>query len=71
MTEFEATVLSDLQVLKTQMNQLIGVGQPGRLVHLEQRVDAHERGMQRIKGYFAAGGGLLALANLLIEHFVH
>ncbi|MCL2660371.1 MAG: hypothetical protein FWD64_07645 [Acidobacteriaceae bacterium] len=70
MTEFEATVLSDLEVLKSQMNQLIGVGQPGRLIQLEKRVDAHERSMQQVKGYFAAGGALLAIANLIIEHYV-
>ena len=71
MTDFEATVISDLQVLKSQMNQLMGVGQPGRLVQLERRVDVHERAMQRMKGYFAAAGALLAVANLIIEHFIH
>ncbi len=29
MTEFEGQVLADLRVLKSQMEQLLGVGQPG------------------------------------------
>ena len=31
MTEFEGQVLADLSVLKSQMKQLMGIGQPGRL----------------------------------------
>jgi hypothetical protein len=31
MTEFEAEVLADLCVLKNQMNQLLGVGQAGKI----------------------------------------
>lgn len=50
MTEFEAQVLSDLSALKSQMHALIGVGQPGRLTALEDRVDRHERAVQRMKG---------------------
>jgi hypothetical protein len=29
MTEFEGQVLADLSVLKNQMNQVMGIGQPG------------------------------------------
>jgi len=29
MTEFEAQVLADLSVLKSQMQQVMGIGQPG------------------------------------------
>ena len=36
MTEFEGQVLADLSVLKNQMNSLFGVGQPGRLMKLEE-----------------------------------
>ena len=35
MTEFEGQVLADLSVLKNQMSQLMGIGQPGRLTQLE------------------------------------
>ena len=31
MTDFEGQVLSDLNVLKSQMEQVLGNGQPGRL----------------------------------------
>ncbi len=62
MTEFEAQVLSDLSALKSQMHALLGVGQPGRLSILEERVDRHERSVQRMKG---VGGGLSVLLTML------
>ncbi len=62
MTDFEAQVLSDLSALKSQMNALIGIGQPGRLSLLEARVDQHGRTVQRMKG---VGGGLSVLLTLL------
>lgn len=43
MNEFEAQVLSDLSVLKTQINGLVGDGNGGRLAELERRVDDHEQ----------------------------
>jgi hypothetical protein len=64
MTEFEKTVLSELSVLKAQMEQLLGIGQPGRLHQLEMRVASHERSVQRLKGLAGAVGGLLALLHL-------
>ncbi len=66
MTEYERQVLADLCVLKTQMEQLLGIGQPGRLHQLELRVESHERNMQRLKGLAGAFGGLLTLVHLLI-----
>ena len=51
--------LSDLSALKTQVHALIGGGgQPGRLTHLEERVDRHERTVQRMKGV----GGFMSVA---------
>jgi hypothetical protein len=38
MNEFEAQVLSDLSVLKTQMNGLMGDGNGGRIADLERRM---------------------------------
>ena len=38
MTDFEGQVLQQLSVLKMQMEQLLGNGQPGRLRELELRV---------------------------------
>lgn len=69
MTEFEAQVLADLSVLKSQMQQVMGIGQPGRLTQLEERVQRHERSVQRMKGLMTAGGGLLTVAQLAVEYF--
>jgi len=64
MTDFEKQVLSELAVLKSQMEQLMGIGQPGRLNALEMRVDEHERSVQRLKGIGAAFGALLTVVHL-------
>ena len=64
MTDFEARVLEELSVLKAQMHQLMGIGQPGRLNQLEMRVDSHERSVQRLKGLAGAFGGFLTLLHL-------
>jgi hypothetical protein len=68
MTEFEGQVLADLSVLKNQMDQLLGVGQPGRLRQLEERVERHERSVQRMKGLAGAAGGLLTVFHLAIDY---
>ena len=70
MTDFESQVLAQLSVLKMQIEQLLGNGQPGRLHELEQRVESHERSMQRLKGLGAAAGGLLTLVHLVIAWLV-
>jgi hypothetical protein len=64
MTDFEKQVLSELAVLKSQMEQLMGIGQPGRLQALEMRVGEHEQAMQRLKGVGAAFGALLTVVHL-------
>ena len=64
MSEFEGRVLEELSVLKAQMQQLLGIGQPGRLHQLEMRVEEHERNVQRLKGIAGAFGGLLTLVHL-------
>jgi hypothetical protein len=69
MTEFEGQVLADLSVLKNQMNQLMGIGQPGRLTQIEERVERHERSVQRVKGLMGAVGGLLTIFHLAIDYF--
>ena len=69
MTDFEQKVLSELAVLKSQMEQLMGIGQPGRLTQLEKRVERHERSMQRIKGLVGAVGGLLTAFHVAIDYF--
>ena len=71
MTEFEGQVLADLSVLKSQMQQLMGIGQPGRIVELEERVERHERTVQRMKGLVGAGGTALAMFHLAIDYLRH
>jgi hypothetical protein len=65
----EGVVVADLSVLKSQMKSLMGIGQPGRLTLLEERVERHERSVQRLKGLAGAAGGLLAVFHLAIEYF--
>jgi hypothetical protein len=67
MTEFEGQVLAELSVLQSQMKQLIGIGQPGRLNQLEERVDRHERTVQRLKGLAGALCGLLTAFHMALD----
>ena len=69
MTEFEGKVLADLSVLKAQMRQVMGIGEPGRLHQLEDRVERHERSVQRLKGVAGAAGGALTLVHLALDYF--
>ena len=69
MTEFEAQVLADLRVLKSQVDNLLGIGQPGRIAQLEQRVETHERAVQRLKGIVAASSALLTMLHIAIDFF--
>jgi hypothetical protein len=70
MTDFEAQVLADLKVLKCQMEQMLGVGWPGGLVPVEDRLLRHEQSLQRMKGMMGAFGGLWAAVHLAIDYFV-
>jgi hypothetical protein len=67
MTEFEGQVLAELSVLQSQMKQLLGVGQPGRLTQLEERVERHEQAVQHMKGLAGAFAGMLTLVHLAID----
>lgn len=68
MTDFEGKVLADLSVLKSQMNELMGIGQPGRLTQLERRVERHERSVQRLKGLAGALGGLFTVLQFALRY---
>ena len=70
MTEFEGQVLADLCVLKSQMKEVMGIGQPGRLAQLEGRMHEHERTIQRLKGVAGAFGALLTVAHFAIDFLV-
>jgi len=67
MNEFEAQVLSDLSVLKTQMTNLMGDGNGGRIAELERRMDRHEQNWQRAKGFLAAVSVLFAVIEVALE----
>ena len=67
MNEFEAQVLSDLSVLKSQMVGLVGDGSTGRLMELERRMERHEQNWQRAKGFMAAMSVLFAIAEVAVE----
>jgi hypothetical protein len=68
MTDFESQVVRDLSVLKAQMQQLMGIGQPGRLHQLEMRVESHERSVQKLKGLAGAFGGLMTMVQAAIAY---
>lgn len=70
MSDFEAQVLADLAVLKSQMKEVVGNGQPGRLAQLESRVLDHEKSVQRLKGVAAAFGALLTVAHAALDIFL-
>jgi hypothetical protein len=67
MNEFEAQVLSDLCVLKTQMTSLTGDGNGGRMADLERRMERHEQNWQRAKGFLAAVTVVFAVVEVAVE----
>ena len=67
LNEFEAQVLSDLSVLKTQMTNLVGDGNGGRIFELERRMELHEQHLQRTKGFLAAISVLFAVIEVALE----
>ncbi|MGA8668461.1 MAG: hypothetical protein WB679_01210 [Terracidiphilus sp.] len=67
MNEFEAQVLSDLSVLKTQMNGLMGGGNGGRIAELERRMERHEQNWQRAKGFLAAASVVFAVLEVAMD----
>ena len=67
MNEFEAQVLSDLNLLKTHMNNLVGDGNGGRIAELEHRMERHEQNWQRAKGFLAAFSVVLAVVEVAVE----
>ena len=71
MNEFEAQVLSDLSVLKSQMIAIAGDGKGGRIADLEHRMDQHEQNWQRAKGFLAAMSVLFAVIEAAVEAWRH
>jgi hypothetical protein len=52
------------------MEQLLGVGQRGRLTEVEDRLLHHEQALQRMKGMVGAFGGLFTAVHLAIDYFL-
>lgn len=67
MDDFQVTVLSDLATLKSQMASLLGMGQPGRLAILEERMERHEVYLQRMKGLVGGFLVLLTIAQITVD----
>lgn len=66
--EFEIQVLADLAVVKNQLRELTGNGQPGRIRLMEERLERHEAILQRGKAVLL--GLVPALTALqVILHF--
>jgi len=70
MTEFEAQVVGDLKVLKSQMEQILGIGQKGRLAQIERQLTMHDQNLQRMKGMMGAVGGILTVVHIAIDFIV-
>jgi len=68
-TDFERQVLEDLAEIKTNMRWLLGNGKPGKLQELTDRVDRHERVVQRFTGIGSALAGLLTLVHIALDYF--
>ena len=65
--EFEAQVLSDLNVLKSQMCALMGDGNGGRIAEIERRMEEHEQNWERAKGFLAAFSVLLTVVEVAVQ----
>ena len=68
MTDFEKTVLADLAELKAHMRYLVGTGNDGRVHELAERVNRHERYIQRAGGIGVGLAGLLTVIHVGIDY---
>lgn len=68
MTDFEKSVLADLAELKADMHWLVGNGNPGCIHELAERVERHERYIQRAGGVAAGLAGLITLVHAGIDY---
>jgi hypothetical protein len=68
MTDFEKQVLADLAELKANMRWLVGNGRAGVIQELTERVEQHERFVQRAGGVGAVIAGLLTLLHVAVDY---
>lgn len=67
MTEFEEKVLSELAEIKADLRWILGNGKPGLLRDLQDRVEHHERYVQRAGGIGAVLAIVLTIVHLGID----
>ncbi len=65
--QFKLFVVQKLERLGTQMNSLVGNGQPGRIYQIEQRVERNERVVWMIAGASIVASAVLRYAA---HHFL-
>jgi hypothetical protein len=68
-TDFERQVLEDLAEIKANMRWLLGDGNPGYIQELAERVDRHERVVQRLAGIGCFLATLLTLLHVGLDYF--
>lgn len=68
--EFREQVVKCLSRLETQMQSLVGNGQPGRISTMEKQLDRHDTVLNRIIGaiILVGSGSGLALLSTLFSH---
>ena len=66
-SEFERQVLEDLAEIKTNMRWLLGNGKPGFIQELTERVDRHERVVQRFAGVGCVFAALMTVAHVVLQ----
>ncbi|MBZ5628284.1 MAG: hypothetical protein LAO06_05390 [Acidobacteriia bacterium] len=67
-TDFERQVLEDLAEIKTNMHWLLGNGKPGYIQELTERVNRHERVVQRFTGIGCFLATLLTLVHVGLDY---
>lgn len=68
--DFQTDVLVALERLETNMESLVGNGQPGRISLLEEKQDDHASRLDRLWGALILLGFLLG-SSLVVEALVH
>jgi hypothetical protein len=72
--EFQLKVIESLAALKTQLTEVVGNGQPGRLGIIETKVDQHAEDIAAAKGSvktFGIIGGIVTLLLGVFEYLMH
>jgi hypothetical protein len=57
--EFQVTVVTELTRMRTQLDTLLGNGQPGRIGWLERKARLHDRFIWMLTGAILFGGAVI------------